>query len=149
MATFMLNIAPTTTIAGCPHIRCECGRITVLLGANGTGKSQALRLLKDSAATFGADRKRVYVEGGRVVAPLSGKLNLHFIQLQEVQHQAPGQQKQPTLDEQYDKSLTERLQHRLNFVFHKLALQADPHKRNTSTCSAMAAGRPSRRTTIL
>ena len=129
MATFTLNIAPTATIAGCPNIECECGRITVLLGANGTGKSQTLRLLKDSAATFGAGRKRVYVEGGRVVAPLSGKLNLHLIQQQEVQHQAPGQQKQPTLDEQYDKSLTERLQQRLNFVFHKLALQADPHKR--------------------
>jgi hypothetical protein len=45
------------------------GRVTVLLGANGSGKSWALRVVRDfQNGSFGRPRPAVYVEGGRAVA---------------------------------------------------------------------------------
>lgn len=69
-----------------PTIDAEFGRVTVLLGANGTGKSTALRLLMDLRQSFGSPlRHRVNVEGGRVVTlPSSLRLDQrNFEQFQE------------------------------------------------------------------
>jgi hypothetical protein len=70
-------------------------------------------------------RKCVYVEGGRVVSPLTGRPNL----LPQQRPPQPGQPEPPTPEEQYEGSLTQKLQQRLQVVFHVLAAQADPHKR--------------------
>jgi ABC-type cobalamin/Fe3+-siderophores transport system ATPase subunit len=45
----------------------EFGRITVLLGANGSGKSRLLRALATVPRINGAQRSVVYVEGGRAI----------------------------------------------------------------------------------
>src|ERR1700681_1036865 len=51
---------------GVPAIAATLGRINVILGSNGTGKSKALKQLRDLRANFG-DRSPVYIEGGRVI----------------------------------------------------------------------------------
>ena len=125
-AGFRLTIGQNEAFPGCPSMDCECGRITVLLGANGTGKSRILKRVKDSKGALGPGRKCVYIEGGRVVQPLAGKPPI--VNQKRGQPQ-PNQPKQPTLEEQYEKSLTNLLQQRLQLVFRLLVAQSDPHKR--------------------
>jgi ABC-type lipoprotein export system ATPase subunit len=65
---YAVDIESTIHVAGVPKITGHFGRITVLLGANGTGKSRVLRRLRDtSSSIFGEDRSPVYIEGGRVI----------------------------------------------------------------------------------
>jgi energy-coupling factor transporter ATP-binding protein EcfA2 len=52
-----------------PGLNAEFGRVNVILGANGTGKSKIIGALIQQAALFGSGRPVVYVEGGRVVNP--------------------------------------------------------------------------------
>lgn len=47
----------------------QFGRVNVVLGANGTGKSKLLQRLRSMPAEFGGTRPVAYVEGGRVVKP--------------------------------------------------------------------------------
>lgn len=122
---FTLTIGQDEAFPGCPSVNCGCGRITVLLGANGTGKSQILKKLKDSTRALGTGRKRVYIEGGRVVSPLSGR---PFARTQQARRQLRVPEP-PPLEEQYEKSLTERLQKRLDVVFELLVAKDDPQKR--------------------
>ncbi len=56
-------------IVGTPALDAEFGRVNVILGANGTGKSRTISALIQQAALFGSGRPVVYVEGGRVVTP--------------------------------------------------------------------------------
>ena len=66
--TYPIEVTPTTHGLGMPHIKTEFGRITVLLGANGTGKSRALKAIRGMTASFGQEnRPAVYIEGGRVI----------------------------------------------------------------------------------
>ena len=55
--------------AGTRALDAEFGRVNVILGANGTGKSKTIIALIQQAAIFGSGRPVVYVEGGRVVSP--------------------------------------------------------------------------------
>lgn len=57
---------PPDPIAGTPSIQVQFGRVNVVLGSNGTGKSRVLRTLRDSGVRFGG-RTPVYIEGGRVI----------------------------------------------------------------------------------
>lgn len=60
-----INSAPQQ---GIPSISAEFGRITVLLGSNGTGKSRALKQIRSLTSSFGeTNRPAVYIEGGRVI----------------------------------------------------------------------------------
>jgi ABC-type thiamine transport system ATPase subunit len=53
---------------GFPSVDAVFRERNVILGANGTGKSQLLRLIRDSYLTaFGPNRIVIYVEGGRAV----------------------------------------------------------------------------------
>lgn len=53
---------------GTPAIDAEFGRITVLIGANGSGKSKVLKSIVENAPTIlGGPRPVTYVEGGRVM----------------------------------------------------------------------------------
>jgi energy-coupling factor transporter ATP-binding protein EcfA2 len=61
---FALDLQPTT---GTGSLRTTLGRINAILGANGAGKSTAIRTLVANAALFGANRPVIYVEGGRAV----------------------------------------------------------------------------------
>ena len=45
----------------------EFGRINVILGGNGTGKSKLINQLKTHINSFGGTRPLIYVEGGRTV----------------------------------------------------------------------------------
>jgi ABC-type cobalamin/Fe3+-siderophores transport system ATPase subunit len=58
-----VNISVASTDDGLPQVDAECGRITVVLGANGAGKSRLLRSLSDQGTTNGG----VFIEGLRVV----------------------------------------------------------------------------------
>jgi len=60
---------------GVPGLDADFGRVTVILGANGTGKSRLVQRLQSLTDSFGDERPLVYVEGGRVVqAPESVRL---------------------------------------------------------------------------
>ena len=60
-----VNSAPQQ---GIPSISAEFGRITVLLGSNGTGKSRALKQIRGMTNSFGeTNRPAIYIEGGRVI----------------------------------------------------------------------------------
>jgi ABC-type branched-subunit amino acid transport system ATPase component len=61
---------------GVPSVKAQFGRVTVVLGANGTGKSRLLQFLRDSGTAFGRERPRVYVEGGRAII-LPDQLRFH------------------------------------------------------------------------
>jgi ABC-type cobalamin/Fe3+-siderophores transport system ATPase subunit len=53
--------------AGVPDIDADFGRVTVILGANGAGKSRLLEWIKNNAnQAFGGMRPVIYIEGGRV-----------------------------------------------------------------------------------
>ncbi len=56
---------PPNMSQGIPGFEGELSRVTVLLGANGTGKSKLLLQIKGKLDS----KKVVYVEGGRVVRP--------------------------------------------------------------------------------
>ncbi len=43
---FRMSVPENAAFPGAPSVECDCGRITVLLGANGTGKSGILRHLR-------------------------------------------------------------------------------------------------------
>jgi len=60
--------SPGNTHQGLPALDSDFGRVTVLLGANGTGKSKLVKSLKPKASAFGEQRPVVYVEGGRMVS---------------------------------------------------------------------------------
>ena len=45
----------------------EFGRINIILGGNGTGKSKLIIQLKAHMNSFGGTRPLIYVEGGRTV----------------------------------------------------------------------------------
>jgi ABC-type branched-subunit amino acid transport system ATPase component len=63
---------------GIPQISANFGRITVLLGSNGTGKSRALRQIRDRVGAFGEpSRPVVYIEGGRVIT-IPGAISYDF-----------------------------------------------------------------------
>ncbi len=54
---------------GIPSLSATFGRVTVLLGANGSGKSRLLGFLRGNRSNdFGGQRPHVFVEGGRVVS---------------------------------------------------------------------------------
>lgn len=62
--------------SGMPGINANFGRITVILGANGSGKSKLLRTIRDKhRSAFGPERTVTFVEGGRVV-PIPAQLKL-------------------------------------------------------------------------
>src|ERR1044071_9310753 len=64
---YKINISSDDGL-GIPNIDAYFGRITVLLGANGTGKSRALKRLCDQSFNFGLRPQAVvYMEGGRVI----------------------------------------------------------------------------------
>src|SRR5688572_29012568 len=65
-ATYDIVIDPAPD-AGLAGLRATFGRVTVLLGANGSGKSKLMEALKSQA--YEGVRPVVYVEGGRTVAP--------------------------------------------------------------------------------
>jgi len=66
---YPIEISPANG-QGIPFISADFGRITVLLGSNGTGKSRALKIIRGMSSSFGeANRPQVYIEGGRVIAP--------------------------------------------------------------------------------
>lgn len=125
-----LNVGQNAAFPGSPSVECECGRVTVVLGANGTGKSRILKKLIDSTDILGAARKCVYVEGGRVVSPLAGKPPLNA-RVGRVGKRPPGEKRPWTIEEHYETSLTHTLHSRLQLVFELLVAQADPHKRRT------------------
>ncbi len=53
--------------SGIPSIDVDFGRVTVILGANGAGKSRLLGWIKDNAQKyFGVGIPAIYIEGGRV-----------------------------------------------------------------------------------
>jgi len=61
---------------GVPEFHAKLGRVNVLLGVNGSGKSRLLAAIRDRhAASFGVPRSVVFVEGGRVV-PIPDSLKL-------------------------------------------------------------------------
>lgn len=63
---YSVNIGPAQG-AKVPVVRAQFGRITVILGVNGTGKSGVLEALKATSSTWAPNRPVIYVEGGRVV----------------------------------------------------------------------------------
>lgn len=75
---------------GIPELQAQFGRVTVILGANGTGKSRLLVFLRDHRRdAFGGDRPIIYVEGGRaVVIPEQIKSDFTDIRLFETHKQA-------------------------------------------------------------
>jgi ABC-type branched-subunit amino acid transport system ATPase component len=57
---------PGNPAVGLPALSATFGRMNVILGSNGTGKSKVLRHIRDSRAAFD-ERSPVYIEGGRVI----------------------------------------------------------------------------------
>lgn len=55
--------------SGIPEVDLSFGRVTVIIGANGSGKSKLIEKLKEKKNDFGGARPLVYVEGGRVIKP--------------------------------------------------------------------------------
>lgn len=55
--------------SGIPEVNENFGRVTVLVGANGSGKSKLIEKLKQKKNDFGDPRPLAYVEGGRVINP--------------------------------------------------------------------------------
>jgi energy-coupling factor transporter ATP-binding protein EcfA2 len=73
--TYQLTIAPDPK-KGIPALQGTFGRITVLMGANGSGKSKILGAIRDlHGSAFGGPRPTVWIEGGRVV-PIPSHLKL-------------------------------------------------------------------------
>ncbi|MDY7078870.1 MAG: AAA family ATPase [Chloroflexota bacterium] len=69
--TYHINILADKD-QGVPGLDADFGRVTVILGANGTGKSRLIQKLQALTNNFGDQRPLVHVEGGRVVqAPQS------------------------------------------------------------------------------
>ncbi len=66
MTGFNLNIAADPTFRW-PALRAHCGRVTIILGANGTGKSNLLMQMRVKKVLPG--RTCCPVEGGRVLKP--------------------------------------------------------------------------------
>jgi hypothetical protein len=65
---YVIQISPSTHGVAVPQIDAYFGRITVLLGSNGTGKSRALQCIRSMSYNFGGgSRPVVYIEGGRVI----------------------------------------------------------------------------------
>lgn len=56
----------------------QLGRVSVLLGANGSGKSRLVRRVAQMAELPGGATHAIFVEGGRAIAPPS-TLNPHEI----------------------------------------------------------------------
>lgn len=52
-----------------PALEADFGRVTVMLGSNGTGKSRLLQILRSKKGEFWPDRPVTYVEGGRAIQP--------------------------------------------------------------------------------
>lgn len=55
--------------SGIPEVDVDFGRVTVIIGANGSGKSKLIEKLKERKNDFGGARPLAYVEGGRVIKP--------------------------------------------------------------------------------
>jgi hypothetical protein len=64
---FAIDINPDNNLPAIPRINATFGRINVLLGANGTGKSRALNFIRFIPETFQCPGPAVYIEGGRVI----------------------------------------------------------------------------------
>jgi ABC-type branched-subunit amino acid transport system ATPase component len=65
---YLIQISSSTHGVAVPQINAYFGRITVLLGSNGTGKTRALQCLRSMSSSFGGEnRPVVYIEGGRVI----------------------------------------------------------------------------------
>ena len=68
-ANYPIMLGGEGDTTGMPRIVTDFGRITVLLGSNGTGKSKALSQIRSMGSSFGSSRPVVYIEGGRVITP--------------------------------------------------------------------------------
>ncbi|MEX0719937.1 MAG: AAA family ATPase [Balneolaceae bacterium] len=55
--------------SGIPKVDENFGRVTVILGANGSGKTKLIESLKKKQNGFGGRRPLAYIEGGRVIKP--------------------------------------------------------------------------------
>lgn len=66
--TYRIALRPSPS-EGIPGFRAVFGRINVILGANGTGKSRLIVRLRAMNNAFGAIRPVIFIEGGRVLAP--------------------------------------------------------------------------------
>ncbi len=72
---YPLSVPPQPEV-GIPGLKATFGRVTVMMGANGSGKSKILASIRDSYGdAFGSARPILYIEGGRVV-PIPNSLKL-------------------------------------------------------------------------
>ncbi len=92
--TYSINIQ-ANAVQGAPSLEATLGRVTVLLGANGAGKSKILTAIRNQPVAFQPPvRSVVYVEGGRVVSlPSDLKINRNTIDTHGTYDQALSQHK--------------------------------------------------------
>lgn len=104
-----------------PELQGTFGRINVILGENGSGKSQLLlRLFSSCEAVFGGDFRRVRIEGGRAVdIPITVGM----------QHNPDVYSQVSNAVKEYMTSLTTSLRDRIHRTFFVLHALEDAEKR--------------------
>jgi ABC-type multidrug transport system ATPase subunit len=115
--------------AGVPELEARFGRVTVILGANGTGKSRLLQFIAGNfAGLFGEERLQRRVEGGRAVKiPPHISVNRNTIDTHGTYQRAL---------KQYDRKRGNELASRLTDAFHVLERQGQEEKERHSDAVA-------------